>query len=71
MEKAKETSSNHAGIGIIKITNIKIMAIAKNRSPRLVELTNISLKDFPNIFDTGPAIIHYPKLTGGTSNPSS
>ena len=51
IEKASRTSNNHDGSGIIKITNIKMIAKAKKMSPRLVAPINISLKLLPlNIF---------------------
>jgi hypothetical protein len=53
IDKANDISNNQTGIGIIKITNIIIMAIANIKSPRFTEPINISLNDAPNIFVEG------------------
>ena len=73
MEKANATSSNQAGIGKIKITNIKIMATAKKISPRLVELTSISFMLSPKDFRIGEVAIrnYCPCGAEGKSKPSS
>ena len=45
IDKASEISNSQVGIGIIKMTSIRIIATANKISPRLAEPKNISLND--------------------------